>query len=589
MPQYYSPGVYIEEVDKGPQPIEGLATAVAAFVGFAPYSSPEDANRPVLITSWTQYVERFGLPDKFGRRNPHMKDAYLSHAVYGYFQNGGSRCYVVRVVPGDPEAFRKLNPEKDAIQVPSSKDKNVPALTIRPLSRSIPKDIQITIGPKPGSAPGGGEFTVRVRMGDEEEEHKVVSLSDSSQGATTSGLSSQPSAGDGEGGSSAEQAQPSGTPDKGKKPEGSGGQAPRPKDLKDLLGGNSKFVQVLEHVGEDRARHMPAFGTYFITVPQPDAAALASIGAPTVIGDVTRRSGVEGLEIASDVTMVCCPDLMSPIFHGNKNLAEIKKDDNAALRIEAVQKAMIAHAELAGDRMAILDTPYDHDAQAVASWRLRVGYDSMYAAMYYPWISIANPLAEVNGQPQTIDVPPCGHIAGVFARNDATRGVHKAPANEIIRGALRPVKELTTGEQDGLNPIGVNCIRSFPGRSAVVWGARTMAVTRPAWRYVNVRRLFNYVEKSIERGTQWVVFEPNDPDLWSRVRRDVSAFLMTLWRDGMLFGATPQQAFYVKCDEELNPQESRDQGRLIIEVGLAPVKPAEFVIFRFSQIAGGGA
>jgi phage tail sheath protein FI len=166
--------------------------------------------------------------------------------------------------------------------------------------------------------------------------------------------------------------------------------------------------------------------------------------------------------------------------------------------------------------------------------------------------------------------------------------VHKAPANEVVRGALEAGVQVTKGEQDVLNPIGVNCIRSFTGRGIRVWGARTLS-SDPAWRYVNVRRLFNYVEKSIERGTQWVVFEPNDPDLWARVRRDIRAFLTTVWRSGALFGSSADQAFFVKCDEELNPPEVRDQGQLIIEIGLAPVKPAEFVIFRLAQIAGGGS
>jgi uncharacterized protein len=166
--------------------------------------------------------------------------------------------------------------------------------------------------------------------------------------------------------------------------------------------------------------------------------------------------------------------------------------------------------------------------------------------------------------------------------------VHKAPANEVIRGATGLPIQLTRGEQDSLNPVGVNCIRSFPGRGIRIWGARTLS-SDPAWRYINVRRLFNMVEESIERGTQWVVFEPNDPDLWARVRRDVSAFLRTVWTSGALFGITPNEAFYVKCDEELNPPEVRDLGQLIIEIGISPVKPAEFVIFRISQWAGPSA
>jgi phage tail sheath protein FI len=185
-------------------------------------------------------------------------------------------------------------------------------------------------------------------------------------------------------------------------------------------------------------------------------------------------------------------------------------------------------------------------------------------------------------------MPPSGHIAGIWARNDITRGVHKAPANEIVRGAVGLAYNMTKGEQDVLNPEGVNCIRSFPGMGIRVWGARTLS-SNPSWRYLNVRRLFNYAEKSIERGTQWVVFEPNDHRLWGKVRRDVTAFLLTMWRDGMLFGLSPEEAFFVRCDETTNPRESRDLGRLIVEIGMAPVKPAEFVIFRISQWAGPGA
>jgi phage tail sheath protein FI len=187
-----------------------------------------------------------------------------------------------------------------------------------------------------------------------------------------------------------------------------------------------------------------------------------------------------------------------------------------------------------------------------------------------------------------IAVPPSGHVAGLYARNDNERGVHKAPANDVLRGVVQVVSPVTKGEQDTLNPVGVNCIRPFTGRGIRVWGARTLS-SDPAWRYINVRRLFSFVEKSIERGTQWVVFEPNDPDLWARVRRDVGAFLTGVWRSGALFGLSPDQAFFVKCDEELNPPDVRDRGQLIIEIGLAPVKPAEFVIFRLSQFAGGGA
>jgi phage tail sheath protein FI len=179
-------------------------------------------------------------------------------------------------------------------------------------------------------------------------------------------------------------------------------------------------------------------------------------------------------------------------------------------------------------------------------------------------------------------------MAGIWARSDDTRGVHKAPANEVIRGAIDLELLLTKGEHDQLNNQGVNCIRAFPGRGIRVWGARTLS-SDSSWRYINVRRLFNYIEESIWDGTQWVVFEPNDPALWGRVIRTVSSFLLRTWREGALFGATPEEAFYVKCDSETNPPDVIDAGQLIVEIGIAPVKPAEFVIFRIAQFSGGAA
>lgn len=222
------------------------------------------------------------------------------------------------------------------------------------------------------------------------------------------------------------------------------------------------------------------------------------------------------------------------------------------------------------------------NARQIQVWRQETaGYDSKYAALYYPWIKSFDMASG-----QTRLVPPSGHIAGVWARSDSERGVHKAPANEVVRGAVDLEYQVTRGEQDLLNPIGVNCIRSFPGRGIRVWGARTLS-SDPAWRYLNIRRYFNYLEESILIGTQWVVFEPNDHNLWARIRRNISAFLVNEWRSGALFGRRAEEAFYVKCDEETNPPESVDVGRVVCEIGIAPVKPAEFVIFRLAQFSNG--
>jgi uncharacterized protein len=236
-----------------------------------------------------------------------------------------------------------------------------------------------------------------------------------------------------------------------------------------------------------------------------------------------------------------------------------------------------------GDRVAILDGPPGFNAQQIKEWRVdKARYDSKYATLYWPWIKVFDPATRA-----TQYVPPSGHVAGIWGRNDDTRGVHKAPANEVVAGATDLEVHINRREHDDLNPAGINVIRAFPGRGILVWGARTLA-DDTAWRYVNVRRLFNYVESSILAGTQWVVFEPNDYDLWQRIKRTVSAFLLGLWRDGALFGATPAQAYYVKCDEETNTPESIEAGYVVIEVGIAPVKPAEFVVFRIAQLPSGG-
>ncbi len=278
-----------------------------------------------------------------------------------------------------------------------------------------------------------------------------------------------------------------------------------------------------------------------------------------------------GLAAVDEVTMLVMPDVMTLATNG----------DDAQIR--DLQGKMIAHAENAGDRMAILDTPPDLLPQDVLEWRMNTaGYDSKMAALYYPWIEVMNPLTK-----RPMMMPPSGHVAGVWCRIDGTRGVHKAPANEVILGANGLGFQITQAEQGGLNKVGINCVRAFPGRGIRIWGARTLS-SDPEWRYINVRRLFNYVSESIMEGTQWSVFEPNDQMLWMRLRASVTSFLMRVWRSGALFGATPGEAFYVKCDAETNPPEVVEAGQVICEIGISPVKPAEFVIFRLSQFAGGG-
>jgi len=394
---YLSPGVYVEEVDRGSKPIEAVGTNTVGFLG---ESSKGPLNESVLITNWSQFVKTFG----------DFKDCseHLAHAVYGFFNNGGSRCFVVNV--GAPEG--------------------------------------VAVAPKAANA-------------DKKDEKAVV-----------------------------------------------------------VVGGGGR-----------------------------DGLFIGRDGGPGA------RTGLKCLDEVDEIAIILAPGQVSP----------------------AVQDALLSHCETRKDRFAILDSP---ETITGGVDKLPKPRDSKYGAYYFPWIQVYDP------DKGNIFVPPSGHITGVYSRTDSERGVHKAPANEIVRGALGLKYNVSKGEQDLLNPKGINAIRFMNG-GIRIWGARTLS-SDPSWRYINVRRLFIMVESSIERATQWVVFEPNDHRLWKRVQRTISSFLTLLWRNGALMGTAPEQAFYVKCDEETNPPEVIDAGQLVVEIGLAPVKPAEFVIFRIGQMASGG-
>jgi phage tail sheath protein FI len=504
-------------------------------------------NRPQLVTNWSQYRERFG---------GFVEGAYLPHAVFGYFNNGGGRCYVISVKTIGKAQAALLGSDGKPHLIAQARQAGFDGLRLR-----VKVDVPEAPGAGAGAAPKPTRREAKGKEGEEAKGEEKPAAAASPTPPFTVTVERQGVTGTWQ--------------------------------VKEVLPG----VTLTEMAEDGTKKVQVAFkddkGSQWIDFVVPETAPLAKVwptaqeqslnmepkqlAPPTsqdFQGDVTERSGVEGLEALDDVTMVCVPDLMTPMPGETLNLDTVK----------AVQTMMIAHCARLGDRVAILDAPTDMTPQEIKKWRMdTAGYDSSYAALYYPWIQVDDPV-----QHRPMYVPPSGHVAGIWARNDNTRGVHKAPANEVVLGATGLAYNATKGEQDTLNPNGVNCIRAFPGRGIRVWGARTLS-SDPAWRYISVRRLFNYVEKSIENGTQWVVFEPNDHKLWARVRRDVSAFLRVVWQDGALFGLSPAEAFYVKCDEELNPSAVRDMGRLIVEIGMCPVKPAEFVIFRISQWAGPSA
>jgi phage tail sheath protein FI len=546
MPEYLSPGVYVEEVDRGPKPIEGVGTAMAAFVGFTEKAEMQREvdgemviesflNRPQLVTNWTQFVERFGS---------FVPGINLPTSVYGYFTNGGSRCYVVSV---------RTFPKAEAVLMNAQ---GKPALTVR--SRQAGVDgmkLRVRVGNVSLPAPASG------KKGDAEAADEGDASDAGGDNSFTVYVEKEAATGGWKTVETLSDVKLQTVVVESKKQVA-------------LAFKNNKLPKFVEFVVAEDATLTKALPREQEQSLMIEKRLLEPPVASEFRGDVSERKGVEGLEVLDDVTMVCVPDLMTTMPGEKLDLTMVK----------AVQSMMIAHCEHMGDRVAILDAPPDMNPQEIKKWRMETaGFDSSYAALYYPWIKVMDPATDTQ-----VNMPPSGHIAGLWARSDNTRGVHKAPANEVLQGITGLVYQTTKGEQDTLNPIGVNCIRSFPGRGIRVWGARTLS-SNPSWRYINVRRLFNYVEKSIENGTQWVVFEPNNRKLWARVNRDVSAFLRGVWRDGALFGSSPAEAFYVKVDDELNPPESRDLGRLIIEIGMSPVKPAEFVIFRISQWAGPGS
>ncbi|MFQ4136436.1 phage tail sheath family protein [Nodosilinea sp. PGN35] len=294
---------------------------------------------------------------------------------------------------------------------------------------------------------------------------------------------------------------------------------------------------------------------------------------------VTRVAAAAGLNNLADalaafepideITIVAVPGATSPVQH----------------------EAIIAHCTTMKDRFAILDSiekPASLTPEAIRGGTAGEGGttptgNSAYAALYFPWIQVFDPSTEPGS---IINHPPSGHIAGVYARVDGERGVFKAPANEVIRGALGLERRLSKNHQEGLNPAGINAIRIFDG-NIKIWGARTLGGdANSEFKYISTRRYMNFLQESIDEGTQWVVFEPNTPDLWQRITRTVEDFLLVQWQTGGLFGETPKQAFFVKCDADTNPPQLRELGQVVTEVGVAIVRPAEFVIFRIQQLTG---
>ncbi|HNS00909.1 MAG TPA: phage tail sheath subtilisin-like domain-containing protein [Anaerolineae bacterium] len=606
MPEYLAPGVYVEEVSFRAKTIEGVSTSTAGFVGPARYGPT--SGEPELLTSFADFERVYGGLDPLD-----YGPNYLAHGVRAFFEEGGRRLYVARIEAGDG-GFATANnqgiasPPPDRIDInarfrgragnmrvtflPRLSDNlliNDPVTNQRTVRRVQPFDTVVVVGA--GSPPSVTLYDV-VRSGDD--------LALQQPGSAVEPFSSF---------DPASQEVRLLTVDVAiERP------ITRPKRPRERY----TLPEVLEGFSF-HPNHGNALTTYFDTAPtsrrlalvvpfaiEPAVGtldtgaemALALLGDDVIdaavslsstaeqrqrvyrleggtdgglpaaaayqgVADATAKSGLAAFEDLEDISIVAAPGYSQGYANGN------------LVRVAQIQAYLISHCERMRYRIAVLDSPDDQTVGGVRAFRGQV--DSTHGALYYPWVRVVDPVSE-----EEMILPPSGFVAGIYARNDVEKGVHKAPANEVVRMAVGFEFLLNKSQQDVLNPEGVNCFRFFEGRGYRLWGARTIS-SDPEWKYVNLRRYFAYLERSIEKGTQWVVFENNHEPLWANVRRTVEDFLFNEWKSGHLMGEKPQEAYFVRCDRSTMTQNDIDNGRLICLIGVAPVRPAEFVIFRIGQ------
>jgi phage tail sheath protein FI len=517
MPEYLAPGVYVEEVSFGAKPIEGVSTSTAAFLG-ATERGPES---PRLMTSWLGFQRSYGgyVPDL----------SYLPYAVQGFFDNGGQRCFVGRIVA-----------EGSGLSTGA-----FGTLAVWTIGRGAWGDrvrVRITDASSAvAGTPTADWFKVTILYYANPVPEPLVDPTD---------------------------------PDELANPDRRDPDALEMYDDLTFTPGDANNVETVVNASSQLVR--------MLWTDTPERPPVAPDFVPLAGGSDPGPPDFDDFEGSTERIIAADED---ELLGRGRGLAQMAKIDEISLLVTPdevrnglgnnLRNAVINQCEQLRDRFALISA--DRGQTDIAN--LRPHRDTTYAAFYYPWISVFDP-----SDSRTRLIPPVGHVAGIVARTDIERGVHKAPANEVVRGALDLETKVVKQDQDLLNPRGVNCIRDFTpdGRGIRLWGARTMASDKE-WKYVNVRRLFLYIEESIDEGTQWVVFEPNDEPTWAAVRRSITNFLIRVWRSGALMGATEDEAFFVKCDRTTMTQDDIDNGRLICYIGIAPVKPAEFVIFRIGQ------
>lgn len=583
MAEYLSPGVYMEEFDSGVKAMEGVGTSTAGFVGMAQKGPIKGL--PVLITSMADYQRRFG---GYLSERAYGDQRFLPYAVEQFFNNGGSTCYVMRVCKEKDDTDAGKDGAATAQGILKAGDTALLTLTAANPG-AWGNNIRARLTPvlknrvKIDSWPAGEEKTCGVSSSDgyeagdlvciqymEKDGRKVFySVAEKAEGSgiTLKWTGTPPAEADTEAflyllewgmmlqdDTSAEQYESvSFNPERNSYVE----QALKKSQLvtaaanmenltedmlKSLLegdGGEEITLEIAFEGGSDGVIKADAFDPSLY---------IGRDGSPD------QRTGLTAFKTLSDVSIMAIPGITDG----------------------SVQSALVSHCEGLASRFAILDMPFD--SKEVAELQaFKENIDSSYAAMYHPWLQCYDPLAN-----RKVFLPPSGSMAGIYARTDNSRGVHKAPANEVVRNCTGLSIKYNEAEQGKLNPKGINLIRNIPGQGIRVWGARTCS-SDGNWKYVNVRRLFIFLEESIKANTNWAVFEPNDEMLWSRVEGTIRVFLTTQWRNGALAGSTADEAFYINIGKSTMTEDDILNGRLICVIGVAPVRPAEFVIFRITQ------
>ncbi len=576
MAEYLSPGVYVEEFDSGGKPMEGVGTSTAGFIGVA--ERVPALGLPQLVTNFAEFKRIYGgylSANEFGDYR------FLAYAVEHFFINGGARAFIARVAPQDALCAQGIVPAAEAgtpvlklaAKNPGLWGNNL-RVVIAPASKAktqIYEVLETSEGISYSVKNGAGFFAgdiVAFMDGSQVLYNRVVKCKDNIITFET------PFDGD--------------VTDKSLLPEKvittcEFHMEVRYEDQIESYDNLSFNIEIPNYIEKKMAKSDLVNVEYTGSEPESPVPPFARlVSGEAAVGSIDFSGGSNGSALAMTAADFTGVDNGAGRRTGIQSFV-----DNDVVSIIAVpgvtdpnvQLSLTAHCENLASRFAVLDVPQDkRKVQDILNHRNI--FDTTYAALYHPWLVVFDPLDKRN-----IAIPPSGSIMGIYARSDNTRGVHKAPANEVVRACVGLDVQFNKGEQDILNPKGVNLIRAFPGMGIRVWGART-ASSDGSWKYVNVRRLFIFIEESIKANTNWAVFEPNDEVLWVRVQRTIEVFLTNLWRNGSLAGTSPDEAFFVNIGRSTMSQDDIDNGRLICMIGVAPVKPAEFVIFRITQKTG---